>query len=37
MLPFAVGTMAIFEVIAPSSAFNVDTLGCAAPFGHRDK
>ena len=33
--PFVVGTMARFEVIAPSTAFRVETAGWGAPFGHR--
>ena len=32
MLPFVAGTMAIFDVIAPSPAFNVDTNGFVSPF-----
>jgi len=32
--PLAVGTMARFEVTAPSSAFSVDTTGMVAPRGH---
>lgn len=34
MLPLAVGTMALFDVIVPSGAFNVDTDGCVSPLGH---
>jgi hypothetical protein len=29
--PLVVGTIAMFEVIEPSMAFNVDTKGCVAP------
>jgi hypothetical protein len=29
--PFVVGTIAMFEVIAPSPAFKVETKGRAAP------
>ena len=29
--PFAVGTIAMFEVMEPSMAFNVDTSGWVAP------
>src|SRR5512133_3645376 len=32
--PFAAGTMAMFEVTAASSAFSVDTVGRAWPYGH---
>src|SRR5579872_1063648 len=32
--PLAVGTIAMFEVICPSSAFNVETIGRVAPCGH---
>jgi len=32
--PFVVGTIAILEAITPSSAFSVDTTGCALPSGH---
>jgi hypothetical protein len=34
MDPLIVGTMARFEVTAPSSAFNVDTTGMVCPCGH---
>ncbi len=33
MLPLFAGTIAMFEVIAPSNAFNVDTNGCGLPWG----
>jgi hypothetical protein len=33
--PLLVGGIAIFEVIAPSSAFKVETTGIICPFGHR--
>jgi hypothetical protein len=33
--PLAVGTIAIFDVIAPSAAFRVDASGCGCPFGHK--
>ena len=29
--PFVVGTIAMFDVIAPSIAFNVETSGCVVP------
>ena len=32
--PFVVGTIAMSEAITPSSAFNVDTTGCASFSGH---
>src|SRR5437762_10781201 len=32
-LPLFAGTIAMFEVIAPSNAFNVDTNGCGLPWG----
>src|ERR1035437_4702989 len=32
--PLLAGTIAMFDVIAPSSAFNVDTNGRACPCGH---
>jgi hypothetical protein len=32
--PFVVGTMAMLEAITPSSAFSVDTTGCASFSGH---
>src|ERR1035437_6317365 len=32
--PLAVGTIARFEVMAPSSAFSVETTGRACPCGH---
>src|SRR5271170_4761193 len=34
MEPLLVGTMAMFEVIAPSSALSVETSGCDPPAGH---
>jgi len=34
MDPFVVGTMAILEVMAPSPAFKVETMGCICPAGH---
>lgn len=37
MAPSVVGTIAIFEVIEPSVALSVETPGCVAPEGHRDK
>jgi len=35
IVPFVVGTIAMFEVIAPSTAFNVDTTGRVCPCGHK--
>src|ERR1019366_8084042 len=35
--PFVVGTIARFEVIAPSTAFSVDTVGRVCPCGHNVK
>ena len=32
--PFVSGTIAMFEVMAPSKAFNVATVGCDNPCGH---
>lgn len=32
--PFALGTIAIFDVTNPSRAFNVDTCGWFSPSGH---
>src|SRR5579872_3368267 len=34
MEPFFVGTMAMFEVMAPSSALSVAVGGCGSPSGH---
>ena len=33
--PFAVGTIAMFEVIDPSLAFSVETTGCASRWATR--
>ncbi len=33
MFPLLLGTMAMFEVIAPSSAFSVEMSGCVSPAG----
>ena len=33
--PLVVGTMAMFDVTAPSMAFKVDTKGWTAPCGHK--
>jgi len=33
--PLVVGTIARFDVIAPSPALSVDTKGCVAPCGHK--
>ncbi len=33
--PFAVGTIAMLDVMAPSIAFNVETTGRPWPSGHR--
>src|ERR1035438_8729401 len=35
--PFVVGTIAMFDVIAASNAFNVATTGRACPCGHSVK
>ena len=32
--PFVLGTIAMFDVITPSEAFNVDASGSGLPFGH---
>ena len=37
MDPFVVGTIAMFEVTAPSRAFSVETTGCDAPCGQSVK
>jgi len=34
MEPLLVGTMAMVLVMAPSTAFKVETTGCISPFGH---
>jgi hypothetical protein len=34
LLPLVLGTMAMFDVIAPSLAFSVETVGCGEPSGH---
>src|SRR5258708_28643087 len=34
ILPLFAGTIAMFEVIAPSNAFNVDTNGCGLPWAN---
>src|SRR5580698_4013834 len=34
VLPSVLGTMAMFDVTAPSLAFSVDTVGCGSPSGH---
>ena len=33
--PFVVGTIAMFDVSAPSNAFRVDTCGHGCPCGHK--
>jgi len=33
-MPLFAGTIAMFEVIAPSNAFNVDTNGCGLPWAN---
>ena len=37
LLPLTFGTMAMFEVIAPSLAFSVDTIGCCSVSGHGER
>jgi hypothetical protein len=37
MEPFAVDTIAMFDVMAPSSAFSVEINGCGVPYGHIDR
>src|SRR5271157_2520873 len=34
ILPLLVGTIAMFDVTAPSIAFSVETPGCIPPSGH---
>ena len=37
MFPLLVGTMAMLEVMAPSVAFKVETVGWFSPAGHKVK
>jgi len=35
ILPLLVGTIAMFEVMKPSGAFSVETVGWGSPSGHK--